>query len=463
MRAISSARPVVRHVHAVPHHLEQGREAVGRVDVVLDEEDARVLGAIVARHRRRRAVGIVNDGEGDGVKMDHELRALAEAGAARLDPATVQLDQALHDREPDAEPALYAREAPLRLREEVEDACQHLGRDPDAVVAHADRDLAAGVDDLDRDAAPGLGVLRGVADEVCDHLLQAGGVAVDQDVSAREGHGERVGAVVDQGARRLDRALDDAVDDEPLRAQRDPAVRDARNVEEVVDQPAELVRAAGRDLEGAIAPGGVESRGDDGVPHGGEGISELVAEHRQELVLRAASRLRVGARASLDGVTRLLGLVPRRHVLEREDDAAHAARRVEQRRRRHPDGDRAAVAPHPNRLDAEDALAVGDRLANARTLVEPVGRDDRDLATDDLVLGPAEHALRGRIPQARRRVGLDHDDRQRRRRDDGVQHAVALAQHLLDAGAATSRLEHARLCWSVATARRRSSVPSSAL
>ena len=56
----------------------------------------------------------------------------ATAPPVTRDPAAVQLDEAADDGEPDAEPALRTIETGLGLREEVEDARRHLGRDSDA-------------------------------------------------------------------------------------------------------------------------------------------------------------------------------------------------------------------------------------------------------------------------------------------------------------------------------------------
>ena len=47
--------------------------------------------------------------------------------------------QAAHQRQPDAEPALRAAIRAIDLREHVEDRCELVRRDADAVVAHGDR------------------------------------------------------------------------------------------------------------------------------------------------------------------------------------------------------------------------------------------------------------------------------------------------------------------------------------
>ena len=49
----------------------------------------------------------------------------------------MQLDQAVHERQPDTEAALAAIERALALLEDLEDVGQQLGVDADAVVANA--------------------------------------------------------------------------------------------------------------------------------------------------------------------------------------------------------------------------------------------------------------------------------------------------------------------------------------
>ena len=63
-------------------------------------------------------------------------RAPARAVARHLHRALVQLDQALHQREADAQAALAAVERAVALHEEVEHLGQQLRLDAGAVVAH---------------------------------------------------------------------------------------------------------------------------------------------------------------------------------------------------------------------------------------------------------------------------------------------------------------------------------------
>jgi hypothetical protein len=55
----------------------------------------------------------------DDRQPDRELSAPTMAAARSTDGAPVQLDDALREREPEAEPSLAARERLLRLRERL--------------------------------------------------------------------------------------------------------------------------------------------------------------------------------------------------------------------------------------------------------------------------------------------------------------------------------------------------------
>src|SRR5580693_6392340 len=61
----------------------------------------------------------------------HELAPLAESAAVDLDAAAVHLDQAAHQREPDAEATFDARQRVVALDEGLEDVGEPVGRDAD--------------------------------------------------------------------------------------------------------------------------------------------------------------------------------------------------------------------------------------------------------------------------------------------------------------------------------------------
>ena len=129
----------------------------------------------------RRAGARLRGPSAGGDRQAHdELAALARAVALRLDGAAVHLDQPLHQRQADAQPALRALQRPVHLGEHVEDAGQHLGRDADAGVPDPDHRLLAVPLDGEPDAPAALGVLGGVVQQVRQDLGQPGQVGVQR-------------------------------------------------------------------------------------------------------------------------------------------------------------------------------------------------------------------------------------------------------------------------------------------
>ena len=132
--------PVVGDRDVVPAELERLAQAVGRVDVVLDDEHAAGCGP----RRRGASVGGGSARGGLERQADRERRRPCRGPSlARADRAAVHLHQPLDEGEPEAEPALAAVEGRVRLREGLEQAGQHLRRDPHAGVAHREDRAAA--------------------------------------------------------------------------------------------------------------------------------------------------------------------------------------------------------------------------------------------------------------------------------------------------------------------------------
>jgi hypothetical protein len=157
----SADGPVAFDVHVMPEHAQEHRDAGGRVGVVVHDEDGSPA------RGRRKGSGFGQQGgldiEPQARQRDRECRALADALALAPDRPAVQDDDALGEREADAEPALGAVERALALGEEVEDALEELRRDAQAVCrsrARCSPRLAAHVD-LDAPA------LRRVLGRVC--------------------------------------------------------------------------------------------------------------------------------------------------------------------------------------------------------------------------------------------------------------------------------------------------------
>ena len=140
----------------------------------------------------------------DAGQADPELRALARARRCVASTVPrVQFDEAPHQRQADAEPALAAIERPLALLEQLEDVRQQLGVDADAVVARPPITAwPSGDTASDSSIAPPSSVyLAALLSRFATHLRQPGEVAAHPDRRI----GQLLGQVV---AARLDERLD---------------------------------------------------------------------------------------------------------------------------------------------------------------------------------------------------------------------------------------------------------------
>jgi hypothetical protein len=221
---------------------------------------------------------------------DGELAPQSQARTVGIDRPPVHLDELLHEGKPDAQPALRAVERAIRLREEVEDVGEHLGGDPDARVPDTEDHLITFLPDGDRDPTPFVGVFGGVVEQVHHHLFQAGRVGMQPDRSRGHRHREVMPAAVDQGAGRPHREFDDAPRVQAMGFEPDPARGDPGDFQEVIHEACELSHLTLDDVPGLLLDrvfSALEAKEVHGVEDGGEGVAELVGEHRQELVLAA--------------------------------------------------------------------------------------------------------------------------------------------------------------------------------
>ena len=145
-------------------------------------------------------------------KRNFELAAVAEAVTVRLHSSAMHRDELLHQRQPDAEAALRAIHRDIALREQVEHAREHLGRDSDAGIAHADGNISALAAHRDLDASARRRELARILDEVADDLLHSRRIHIDANRSGigRRDHDEALLARFSGRAGFLDGSFDDA-------------------------------------------------------------------------------------------------------------------------------------------------------------------------------------------------------------------------------------------------------------
>ena len=290
------------------------RERVSRVLVVVDDQNAAaVSGRGHQGHLPLGARGRCRLGRAQR-HAEHELAALLRTVAPRLDRSTVQLDQATGDRESQAEAALRPIEGLALLGEHVEHKRQHLGRDADARVRDGDADVLSLAPGLDLDPPALLGVLPRVGQEIGHDLSEPRRIGGDHEACGRHVRDQLLVAKLEERARHLDRLGDDVTDLDGLGPELDLAARDARDIEQIVDQPDQVSGLALDDrplfLEHRFAAQAHElQRGQ----HRRQGIAKLVSQHRQELVLRAIGARRLVGEC-LQPAARQLQLQPRRHL-----------------------------------------------------------------------------------------------------------------------------------------------------
>ncbi len=141
-------------VDLVPGQVQQVAQHLARVRVVLHDENAARApfdGAATAARGRR------GGRRGERGQAHRERAAVSRARARRVHAAAVQLGDASDQGEAEPQAARAAVGPALALGEEIEDARQHLGRDPDAGVADAQDRFAAlrAQRDLDARRRPG--------------------------------------------------------------------------------------------------------------------------------------------------------------------------------------------------------------------------------------------------------------------------------------------------------------------
>src|SRR5439155_19359524 len=164
-------------------------------------------------------------------QLDRERRPLPLALALDLDRAAVQLDQVVDDREPETQAA-----PAVGLLEGLEDVRQELRLDPLALVADGDDGLAVDAREPQEDAAAPGGELDGVREEVPHDLLEASRLALDRLRSelgdALQPDLFRLGV----GTHRVERRLGDGRQIDRPGIEDELPGRDARHVQELLDQ-----------------------------------------------------------------------------------------------------------------------------------------------------------------------------------------------------------------------------------
>lgn len=334
---------------AVAPKFEQRCDRLGGVLVVVDHEDsvARAHPFVYVAGRRRRRCRRVVRGERE---PDDEGAPRPWARAVGCDAPAVHLDQALDERQADAQTARRARPRGIDLYEHVEDVEDPIGGDTDAAVAHPDDGLLALLLHAESNVATIICELAGIVQEIAHHLGQAGRVRVEDDRARRQTHGQLVVSLLVDGMGGLDGVVNAGRELHALTAELDRPPTDAAHVQQVVHEPHDLTDVPlhdhGRRADGLAIPVG-QPQDLQRVADRGEGVAELVGQHRQELVLTAVAHGHVG-RVSLQLLLALAhAILDALHRVDIDEHHDHAVDLVRQR----------PVRAQPQRIPAAELVA----------------------------------------------------------------------------------------------------------
>ena len=275
----------VGHAQLVALQGQRFGQQIDRIAVVIDQQHAPAL------RRRLLALGPGPFGQRRLFaqrQAHHEAAALVAPGAVRLDLAAMQHHQVLDQRQAQAQPALRPVDALLlALVEHVEHVGQQLGGDARAVVGHLDHQRLPLAAPRQADVPAGRRVAHGVGQQVGDHLHQPRRVAPPQHGRRRQADVEPVPALLHQRLHHLGRTLQQHGRARQRGLQPDAAARDARHVQQVVDQPRHVLDLAFDDRALALGAGALALHHVQRADDGRQRVAQLVPQHGQELVLGA--------------------------------------------------------------------------------------------------------------------------------------------------------------------------------
>ena len=203
----------------------------------------------------------------------------------------MKLHETSDDRQTESQPSLRPVQRLRLLDEALEYAFEHVARNADAVVAHTEPGPIARRDRRHANGRSGPAVLRSIGQKIGNHLCQAVCITIDHQALEENVQVEPLLLLVQEWAHHLQPSRDHDGELETAFSQCNLAARDARNVEQVFDQPDEVADLPldDRDFSAMAAahPGEVKSSQD-----WRKRIAQLVPKHRQEFVLGAHCGIR---------------------------------------------------------------------------------------------------------------------------------------------------------------------------
>ena len=215
---------------------------------------------------------------------------MTEAGTAGLDRPAVQLGQPLHQREANTKAAIGPPRHALDLRKNLEDPDQAIGSDADPVVLDRQRQRVAVDDTRQVDLTAGVAIFRGVRQQVREDLRQPQMIRVEQDRFGRQMQRQVLVLGLQRRTGRFHSGIHHVGHHQRFQLEMQLALRDARDVEQVIEQQRHVRRLAlddhlralelrGRDLRRGNQPGRRTDRC--------QRVAQLVRQRRDEFILAA--------------------------------------------------------------------------------------------------------------------------------------------------------------------------------
>ncbi len=279
---------------------EEACEGARGIEVVFDEEDARGAGGDFGGDEYA-GVGV---GWGDGfpgiLKLEGEGGAFSTAGAGSGEGTAVHFDDGFGDGEAEAEAAELTGNACIALFEGVEDFWEQFGRDTFAAIRDFNEEpiVTGFVPGADGDVSAVGCEFDGVAEEIPEDLLEAGGIAGEIIVGGVEVLADVEAFSAGVGEAVVDGVEEDFVGVDGLHLEAELSAGDAGEIEEVVDEfdfKVDIAADHGEVFAEFLREVGVGFDGGDGHGDGGEGGAEFVAEDGEEFVLGAVGGVGFGA------------------------------------------------------------------------------------------------------------------------------------------------------------------------
>ena len=232
----------------------------------------------------------------EGRHAQDELAAESRPVAPGLDAPPVEFHQATHQGQADAQSALGSVERAVDLREQVEHLREHLGGMPMPVSRTRNTASPAVASDGELDPPPSP-VYFAALFRTFERTWESRTWSASIHTGSAGSSTAKLGSSASINGRLVSTAWDNDLSDvDRLFAELDLAAGDPRDVEQVVDQADHLLHLAGDHVARPAEVSAVQSRllkDLDGVADRGQGVAELVGEHRQEFVLPAVVLLDV--------------------------------------------------------------------------------------------------------------------------------------------------------------------------